>query len=120
MLTLFELQWVRDQLELYHVRKVGEIADKPVQYTDNSEETPEEPVDLFDEQSLTEGEIARIHREQEFDQRIKAMKEELAFRTPDVPRKGSEAMQLHPHVHNLPHNIISDFYDDLPDVEESI
>lgn len=101
-----------------------EIADVPVDergyYVPSiSEETPEEPADIIDEQVLTEGEIARIQREADFDARIKKMKDELASRTPDAPRKGSEALQLHPHVHNLPHTIIADFYDDLPDVEIS-
>lgn len=69
------------------------------------------------EQELTESEIARIHREHEFDLRISKMKEELAHRLPDVPRKGTEADILMPGIHNLPHNIIADYYDDLPDVE---
>lgn len=113
----------RDKLEhvISLIWKSQQIADEPKQNTGTSDEASEEPKeDVIDSQILTENEVARIQREHDFDTRIKQMKEELALRTPDVPRKGDTAMQLHPHVHNLPHNIISDFYDDLPDVEESI
>lgn len=118
-ITFLELQSVKMELESMFFRQ--QIADVPVQGADDSEETPDvsEETTSIDEQVLTENEIARIQREFEFDQRIKQMKEELANRTADGSRRGTEAEQLHPHVHNLPHNIIADFYDDLPDVEIS-
>jgi hypothetical protein len=109
------------KLNLHTLPKVPDAPESKRGYMHDFEtpEAPEEEEPLIDSAVLTEGELARMEREQEFDQRIKAMKDELASRTPDVPRRGSEAVQLHPDVRNLPHNIINDFYDDLPDVEIS-
>jgi hypothetical protein len=80
---------------------------------------PESTNVSIDAKKLTEYELRRIEEEAEFDLRIKRLKNELAGRLPEGERKGTEALTLHPHVHNLPHNIISDYYDDLPDVEIS-
>lgn len=66
---------------------------------------------------LTDYELARVEREAEFDLRISRMKEELASQLPDVHRTGYVADVLHPGIQNLPHDIIRDSYDDLPDVE---
>lgn len=88
---------------------VPEIADVPA----------EEPNYTIDEKVLTEAEIQRVEEEAEFDLRIARIKDELANRTPDLPRKGTEAIQFHPDVRNLPHNVILDDFDRLPDVEFS-
>jgi hypothetical protein len=83
-----------------------EIADEHV--------TPEAP---SSQEPLTDAEILRLEREAEFDLRIAKMKDELADRLPLRPMYPTEAEVLHPLVQNLPHNIIPDTYDNLPDVE---
>lgn len=77
----------------------------------------EEPINYSD---LTVDEIARLTREQNFDARIAQMKDELANKVADSRTQASRvADELHPAVHNLPHNIIMD-YNTLPDVEITI
>lgn len=105
---------------LYNVK----MADKHTQNVNNvatgveyAEETEENKSISFDAKSLTESELQRIEREAEFDLRISRIKDELAGRLPEVERKGTEAFTLHPNVYNLPHNIIADDFDSLPDVE---
>jgi hypothetical protein len=73
--------------------------------------------EYVDSTELTKLERERLAREESFELRIARMKEELATRLPDVERKGTEAYSLHPDVHNLPHHVIADQYDNLPDVE---
>jgi hypothetical protein len=74
-------------------------------------------VDDYDEEYLSDGELARLERERDFDQRISRMKNEIADKHA-TPRKGTVAESLHPDVINLPHNIIPNHTnDDLPDVE---
>lgn len=78
---------------------------------------PQEPI-LPDADLLTKEEMERFSREESFDERIRKMKDELAHNTADkLPTHStSVAEELHPDVHNLPHNIINDTYV-LPDVE---
>jgi hypothetical protein len=84
------------------------------------ESTPdvhEEPINYAD---LTVDEIAHLTREQNFDERIARIKDELANKVADSrPSTSRVADELHPAVHNLPHNIIMD-YNTLPDVEITI
>lgn len=68
-------------------------------------ETPINPSDEFE--PLTEDERGTV-----FDQRIMAMKAELAEQHNIVPRPGHTAEELHPGVTNLPHSIISDTHSD--------
>lgn len=88
-----------------------EMAEESASYV----ETPEVP-----ETHLTENEKARLEREISFDARIREMKEELSVRLPNVERRGTQAEVLHPGIENLPHNIIRDFGNDLPDVEYTV
>ena len=92
--------------------------DEPAKTPDTPEMT-EEPVESVDSYELTESEIARIEREAEFDLRIAQMKDELALRHPGRTENMTDAPVFHPNVQNLPHNIIPDLYDSLPDVEYS-
>lgn len=70
----------------------------------------------FDERQLTTYELERLEREENFDKRINQMKEELANQQ-TILRHGISADELHPLVHNLPHNAIQTKTDLLPDVE---
>lgn len=74
--------------------------------------TPDEGVD---ERELSIYEKQRLQRDLEFDERINKLKDELARRTTRI-HQGTIAEELHPNVHNLPHNIIPN-YESLPDVE---
>lgn len=65
---------------------------------------------------LTPYELERLEREEQFDKRITQLKAELS-RTHDYVKQGVTADELHPLVHNLPHHIIDNRVDDLPDVE---
>ena len=68
------------------------------------------------ESYLTSYELERLRREDEFDDRITRLKEELASQQ-NIIKRGTNAEELHPLVKNLPHNIIRDKEDHLPDVE---
>ena len=70
----------------------------------------------FDERELTSYELERLEREEEFDKRINRLKDELSQQQ-KVIRHGFTADELHPSVHNLPHNTVQTKYDVLPDVE---
>ena len=65
---------------------------------------------------LSTYELERLEREEEFDERINRLKEELSNQQ-KIIRKGVSADELHPLVHNLPHDAIQTKYDVLPDVE---
>lgn len=94
---------------------------RPARTADATPDTPAKTTDtrtdFVDSDVLTEYELRKLEEEAEFDLRIARMKDELAMRTPDVPRKGTDAPVLHPNVHNLPHHLITDYTNDLPDVE---
>lgn len=64
---------------------------------------------------LTQYEMERLEREEQFDQRITRLKEEMAS-VKDYAKQGVEAEELHPLVKNLPHDVIRE-RNDLPDVE---
>lgn len=61
---------------------------------------------------LSPAEIERVKRRKTFDARINRIKDELANSCKEEP-----AFELHPAVKNLPHEIIKQKYDILPDVE---
>lgn len=93
--------------------------------TRNSEysnvEKEEVAEDSVDSEELTESEKERVEREKEFDLRIVSMKNELANQRKYIEEiKENEALVLHPGIQNLPHNIIGDTHDNLPDVEITI
>ena len=71
---------------------------------------------LYKKEELTPYELECLEREDEFDRRIKRLNDELG-ETQHVMRRGINAEELHPLVHNLPHNIIKTR--ELPDVEYS-
>lgn len=75
--------------------------------------TSDEHVDMT---QLTAYELERLEREEEFDSRINRLKEELSNQQ-QIIRKGVSADELHPLVYNLPHDIIQNKYDVMPDVE---
>lgn len=97
------LRWKKDEV-------TGKSPEIPVK-------TPEEPEHFIDAKELTEYELQRIEEESEFDLRIARIKDELSQRLPESARKGTEAVVLHPSIQNLPHSIIPDYFNDLPDVE---
>ena len=72
--------------------------------------------EIVNKNELTAYELERLEREEEFDERINRLKEELSNQQ-QIIRKGVSADELHPLVHNLPHDIIQNKYDVLPDVE---
>ena len=78
-----------------------------------------EAVDSVDADTLTTYEMERLAREEQFDDRIKQLKDEIANTQQHFMRSGVEAEELHPLVRNLPHNIINETNDALPDVEYS-
>jgi hypothetical protein len=113
-ITVFELSWLKYEVELSRTRQ---IADRPLDPRDTPE-IADEPTDYsIDASELTETELLIIEREAEFDLRIAKMKEELALSVPEKKENPTEAISLHPLVQNLPHHIIMDSYDSLPDVE---
>lgn len=118
-LVLFlELQSVKQELESLNWKYAFGYTPKTPDKPEETPEEPENPADLSDSaEMLTDAEIARIEREDAFDKRIAEIKEELALRSDPMTRRGTEAVILHPHVHNLPHTAIPEFSDELPDVE---
>lgn len=66
--------------------------------------------ECYDKEQLTSYELERLKREEEFDNRINRLKEEIAEQQ-IIIRKGTSADELHPLVHNLPHDIIEKKYD---------
>jgi predicted Holliday junction resolvase-like endonuclease len=72
----------------------------------------------FDKHELSSYELQRLEREESFDSRIAELKEELALQQ-NIIRHGVIAEELHPNVHNLPHEIIDHQINSLPDVEIS-
>jgi seryl-tRNA synthetase len=66
---------------------------------------------------LTSYEKMRLQREEAFDERIARLKDEIAAKRPAVPYASMPAEELHPDVHNLPHDII-DTYRSKKYVEE--
>jgi hypothetical protein len=71
-----------------------------------------------DERELTAYERARLERERAFDERISRFSGELDNYRP-IERKGTVAEELHPAVHNLPHDAVNVWKNTLPDVEVS-
>lgn len=83
--------------------------------------TPSSTADVSSDSSavreqLTSYELERLEREDLFDKRIKNLKEEVSKQS-DIIRRGVPAEELHPLVHNLPHDAVETRYD-LPDYEE--
>lgn len=67
---------------------------------------------------LSPAEKERMQRNIEFDRRIHRMTKEIADEH-ITERHGSPAEELHPMVHNLPHDAVLRTHDVLPDVEVS-
>jgi predicted Holliday junction resolvase-like endonuclease len=67
-------------------------------------------IDEINKSQLTSYELERLEREEQFDARITALKEELA-KQQHIIRRGTIADELHPLVHNLPHDVIGDKHD---------
>jgi competence protein ComGC len=67
-------------------------------------------IDETTKSQLTSYELERLAREEQFDARISALKDELALQQ-NIIRKGVTADELHPLVHNLPHNVIGEKHD---------
>lgn len=112
------LQNILEEVQILTLEVAFKTPDAPVENVVETPEESEEMADLSDvESKLTPGEIARMERELEFDTRIAQIKEELALRNEPYTRRGTEAVVLHPNVHNLPHTAIPEFSDELPDVE---
>lgn len=65
---------------------------------------------------LTSYELERLEREEQFDNRINRLKDELAQQQ-HIIRTGIIADELHPSVHNLPHDSVQTKYDVYPDME---
>lgn len=116
-ITFWEVQSVKHEVYLMNnerfLRKLPDAPETP----DVPEIADESEVESIDASELTETELLIIEREAEFDLRIAKMKEELAFQQVQKKENPTEAVPLHPLVQNLPHNIIMDSYDSLPDVE---
>ena len=58
----------------------------------------------FSKEEFSIDELNYLIREKEYDERISRMRKEL------LNRQSTVAEELHPNVHNLPHNIIPDTY----------
>lgn len=121
MFVLQSIVLVAQIVTLFYVINLVNFHSKDVP-DDSVEETPiadereerEQIADVRDE--LSENEIARLQRDQAFDQRINRIKAELD-KSQYILRKGTVAEEGHPLVKNLPHNIIPDTRDNDPDVE---
>lgn len=61
-------------------------------------------------EELTSYELERLNREDEFDKRIASLKDEVSKQS-EVIRRGVAAEELHPLVHNLPHNAVETRHD---------
>ena len=124
--VLNELKWeienlsdrlvdVRYDLKMSEAReqKWGEMPDEREVHVP----TPDEGETLEEHtEPLTQYERELLEREYSFDARIARMKDELGYEQKDK-RVGTLAPELHPAVHNLPHDLVKDTYDHLPDVE---
>jgi hypothetical protein len=66
---------------------------------------------------LSSYDLERQRREEAFDERITKLQAELAERPIYVPH--TTADELHPNVHNLPHESIQSLIVGVPDVEVS-
>lgn len=117
IITFWEVQTVKEELGSRWLRGIADAPKQIVESPEIADESAEEPIESIDTSELTETELLIIEREAEFDLRISKMKEELASRIPEKKSNPTEAVSLHPLVQNLPHNIIMDSYDSLPDVE---
>jgi predicted Holliday junction resolvase-like endonuclease len=93
----------------------------------NTDNNTDSNTSSFDERELTSYEIERLKRERAFDERILKLQTEVnqyksderiaKLQTEVNQYKSKPAEELHPLVHNLPHDVIKTRYDVLPDVE---
>lgn len=75
----------------------------------NADRTSDEHI-----QELSSYDVDKLERDKAFDERIAQLKEELASQQPTKPsdeRVGTPAEELHPLVHNLPHDTVKNYYD---------
>lgn len=86
-------------------------AEKLAQYAEEQAKIPPS--------GLTDYELARLERDNEFDLRIARIKDELARELPDA-RRGHDAPIFMAGIENLPHDIIRDTEKEPPDVEITI
>lgn len=97
-------------VEIHELRKLTKLIQTKLPHVyDDVNET-------FDKRDLTSYELERLEREEEFDKRINRLKSELSEQQ-NILRRGITAEELHPLVHNLPHDTVQTKYDVLPDVE---
>jgi CII-binding regulator of phage lambda lysogenization HflD len=71
-----------------------------------------------DKRELTSYELQRLEREEKLDERVNRLKDELALQR-RITHQATVADELHPMVHNLPHDVIDKKLDYHPDVEVS-
>lgn len=70
------------------------------------------------EDFFSESELSSIERNKAFDERIAGLREELGIGMKELLSATEPAVELHPAVHNIPHNAVRiDGYNSLPDVE---
>jgi len=70
------------------------------------------------EDFFSEEELSRIEKNKAFDARIAELREELGIGAEIRLSETEPAAELHPAVHNIPHNAVHiDGYNALPDVE---
>lgn len=110
IVLLFSVLIALSLVNAYQINVLSKLA-KTIQPTtlQNADET-------YDKRELTSYELERLEREEEFDSRISRLKDELSVQQ-RVLYRGIPAEELHPLVHNLPHDTVQTKYDVLPDVE---
>ena len=79
---------------------------------EESEAGVEEPVEYVDD-----ADVFAQKRQEEFQQRIERIKNQLAEEQESKSYKGYPAQELHPDVHNLPHDTVDEESYKLPSVE---
>ena len=62
--------------------------------------------EMEDECILSSYEVERIEREGKFDARINKLKEDIALKQVEQIHTDNPAIELHPDVHNLPHDVV--------------
>lgn len=112
LLLLFFILTIVSLLTLYTLHNTSKLIINLTQTI----QIPDEHQSTFDKRELTSYELERLEREEQFDQRINRLKEELAAQN-DILRRGTSADELHPLVHNLPHDSVQTVYDIYPDME---
>lgn len=92
---------------LAYLKKLSKNADILLSVYNNVKEPT---TSSFDVKELTSYELERLEREETFDKRIASLTAEL-HDAKEVVRHGTTAVELHPLVHNLPHDAVQTKYD---------